>query len=143
MKYFVLAVVALVVGCVSGMGSSALAQEKDQVHSPEVFKLLTQRRDTLRSLLEIREQKYRTGLVQNDVVFAARNLVFEAELELATSGKERIAVLEKHVKNLQDFEKFQSSRARTGESTQEALLQVRATRLATQVALLREREKND
>jgi hypothetical protein len=109
--------------------------------SKQLESLLKERRDTLRRLVDILDAQHRQGFggqEQEDVVLYASNELFDAELDLATTKTERIAIREKIVANLRQVEK--RAEMRVGVTTAKKSLEAKAARLKAEIQLLREKE---
>ena len=105
--------------------------------SQKLQSLLNERRDTLRKLVDATESKYRSGEATLDSVLRASEQLLEAELDLAETKAERIAVREKLVANLRQREEYARGLHANGRATLESLLQVTAARLKAEIQLLR------
>ena len=102
--------------------------------------LLKERRDTLRKLVDAVESRYRSGGVSVDSVLRASEQLLEAELDLAETKPERIAVYGKLVANFHEREQAARAGYDTGTATLESLLEVTAARLKAEIQLLREQQ---
>jgi len=71
-------------------------------------------------------------------VLRASELLLEAELDLAETKAERIAVRDKLVANLRQREEAVLARYRIGAEQYDSVLQVTAARLKAEIKLLRE-----
>jgi outer membrane protein TolC len=133
---FALAVVIgtrLVAGAAESSGESAQRQK--------LADLLTERRDTLRKLVEAVELQYHHGAGTLDAVVRASNDLLDAELALAPSEADRIAILERIVQNLKALEEMVSARYNAGRATISDVLSAKAARLNAEILLLTEREE--
>jgi hypothetical protein len=115
------------------------ALTQDQA-SKQLEALLKERRDTLRQMVENLEvgQRSGTGITELSVLHA-RNELLDAELDLAKTREERVAVREKMVANLKVIEKAAEMQYRMGTTTPETLLRAKAARLKAEAQLLREK----
>lgn len=104
--------------------------------------LLKERRETLRQLSQEVEQRYRSGLATLDSVIRASNLLLEAELDLAKTKAERVALCEKLVANLRQLETILESKHKVGAQGGETanVLDARAARLKAEIQLAHEKE---
>lgn len=117
-----------------------LADDEDQI--PKVHVLLTQRRDTLRTLVKLVGERFRAGQVNFDVVIRASDQLLNLELELAEGQDARLAIRKQRVELMRDFEKVADARFRAGQATQEDVLTAQAERLGAEIELLKERKVN-
>jgi hypothetical protein len=100
--------------------------------------LLKERRDTLRAVVEIAKAKYRTGRVTCESVMTATNSLLEAELELATTNENCIAIHKQFVDNHRWAEEQLDAKAKEfGFASPEARLKVKAARLMAEIRLVR------
>jgi outer membrane protein TolC len=102
--------------------------------------LLRQRRQTLRTLVDVAEKHYRTGRVPFDVVVRASNDLWEAELALAKGKEERLRLRAKIVENLRKLEDLVQARFQLGKTTLDEVLSAKAARLKAEILLLAEKE---
>lgn len=109
---------------------------------PRKDSLLKERRDTLRQLAQDVEQCYRAGRATLDSLIRASNLLLEAELDLAKTKAERIAIYEKLVANLRQLEKAAEARHQAGApgGGVSEVLSAKADRLKAEIQLAREKE---
>jgi outer membrane protein TolC len=106
----------------------------------QVKALLKDRRDTLEKMVDILTQQFQQGTVDFHRVAIATDRLCDAEFDLAANRAERIAALERKLKNLADAEKLTQSRFEMGlHATQLDVLEAKAARLKAEVQLLREK----
>jgi hypothetical protein len=102
--------------------------------------LLKARRDTLRQIVNLLEAERRTGgRATEEPILRASNQLLDAELDLASTKAERIALREKVVTNLQQIEKITAAQVGFGVRKPEEALQATAARLKAEIQLLREK----
>ncbi len=118
------------------------AQEPDRGNSPEVLALLKERRDTLQALVVDLDAQFHDGSLGFDVVLRGRSQLLDAELQLASMSAQRISILERRVENFKELEKLTTMRWNNAGVTRDKVLEAKAARLAAQIELQREREKN-
>lgn len=106
--------------------------------SAQLDNLLKQRRETLQQLVKVTSEQYRIGRSSIDSVTRASDQLLNAELELARDRSSRIAIHNKRIDLLKDFEKIAQSQFRAGDATQEDVLAARAAALGAEIQLLRE-----
>ncbi len=119
--------------------STLTAQNQGRPNSAKMKALMEARRDTLKTRLEAFESKYKSGLTKADFVFASRKDFFKAELTLAPTKDERIAVLKKLVANAMENESLFTQRVNAGspDYSQTDLLFATAERLEADIELLK------
>jgi outer membrane protein TolC len=105
--------------------------------SAEVKKLLTERRDELRTALRLTEEMYKTGGADFGKVLEVSRLLLRAELALAEKPAERIATLQRHFKIVCEMEDVTRARYEAGQITKADLHLMRAERLSVEIELLR------
>jgi outer membrane protein TolC len=120
--------------------SDAGASADDE--TPVLKELLTQRRDTLQRLLELRSEQFRSGQGSYRDVQDVVNELIDAKLQLATDHTARINLLQEHVKSLRKFEEATESLVKVGQGSQADVLVAQAARLKAQIRLVQE-ESND
>ena len=123
-----------------GVVFSTFAAPDKPDSSAKIHALLEARRDVLKQRSEAVETQMKHGLL-NDFgsLIAARNDLLGAELALASTKDERIALLKKHVANCLEYEKFNQGRFEAGRgATQVDVLSSTAARLEAEIALARE-----
>ena len=111
----------------------------EQPKESKVKALLKERLAVLRELAAIAAKGQQQRVVAFKEVHEANEAVFQVELELAESGEQRIAILEKFVAEAKLHEKHVAPAADQGQSA--LLLEAKAHRLKAEIALERERQK--
>ncbi|TWT65697.1 TolC family protein [Crateriforma conspicua] len=104
---------------------------------PVIRKLLTERRDTYKSLVEIVNESYLVGRAEHRQLIQVQNDLLQAELDLATTRSERLKIHQQLVDNLQAYEKLLEARFANGTTQQTDVLSTKADRLKAEVALRR------
>lgn len=105
----------------------------------EVRKLMTQRRDVLQLREKTLNELYKAGELGLDAVLRSRDQLWEAELQLAESTEQRVAICEKKVENMRKLEETIKLQFNQGEGQYEAVLEATAARLQAEIDLARER----
>jgi len=105
--------------------------------------LLIERRDTLRTAVHWRDAQYASGSIDLPVVIRAKQALANAELEVARTKAERLAVRQKQIDNLRELEHVVEHRVQAGIVSEVDVLEIKAERLKAEIDLLREqgREK--
>lgn len=101
-------------------------------------KLLIERRDTLRKLVDTQQAMYKSANGSLESVIIASNRLLDAELELASQA-ERIAILEEKVRNARTLEDFVDGKYRSGAGPLTEVLEARSDRIDAEIQLERER----
>lgn len=101
----------------------------------ELQALLEARRDTLRDAVRVIRQKVEVGLATSGDLANQDLLVLAAELELAKSPRERIAIYEKMVKNQKDIEQILGLELESGVGSRMESLNATAARIKAEIQL--------
>ena len=123
---------------------SAIAADSPRPASSEASKqlesLLQERRDTCRKVVEYVELQRRGGQADISSWIGASNQLVEAELDMAKTKAERIALRQKLVANLKQAEEFAEVRdkVRWGLDIHKTLLETKACALKAEIELARE-----
>ena len=121
----------------------AASQDKQAGPDSSIRKLLFQRRDVLRELLDFVTAHHELGTVTLADVVQARNGWLEAELDVARTREERVQIHERRVKNWRDLESLTRQDFAAGTATPKEMLVAKAARLKAEIELLREKTAND
>jgi hypothetical protein len=103
--------------------------------------LLKERLATTRELAKQVTQRLKKIQGRPEEQLEATRLMFEAELDVCDSDKERIAVLEKFLASAKDNEKIAMQLHKTGEAAETTALGAKAERLRVEIALERAKAK--
>jgi outer membrane protein TolC len=122
------------------------APARDQARAAEdgaagIRDLLQQRRDTLANLVQLEMAAFSVGVTTSDTIFDAQRQLIDAELELAGTSEQRLAVLQEQVELAKKLENQVRARVDQGASPRRDLLRAQANRLRAAILLAREREK--
>jgi len=134
--------VAGIVACVFILLTSAFCALADETqdsapHSKEIKALMVERRAVLQEAVRASERAYHAGQAQLASVIESRRELCRADLELATTQHERLAVYKRLVEEATALEKATKTRYESGEATQIDLLKSTAARLEAQIELAR------
>jgi len=122
-------------------GSQALSgPTRGKGEDPVLRDLLTQKRALLQQVETDREAEYRAGAATTEQVEQAAIAVIQADLEMARTRQERIALHQKWVEITTKIEKMATARYRAATTTQTPLREAQIARIEAEIAL--EREKN-
>jgi outer membrane protein TolC len=121
--------------------ASTAEASKKSAQRQELDELLTERRDTLRKLVDAVELQYHHGTATLDSVVRASNDLLVAELALASSEADRITIIERLVGNMKKLEEMVSARYNAGRATVSEVLSARVARLNAEILLLTERNE--
>ena len=111
--------------------------------SAEIEALLKERRDTLQQLVESTEALYRSGVAPLDSLLRATDELLAAQLELAKSKEERIAIHRERLKNARRLEHHSETIYKEGRASVTEYLRAKAARLKAEIELARERESTN
>jgi hypothetical protein len=121
--------------------SVALDQARAQLRRPEgsprFKKLLTERRDAARELLAVRRLEFEAGKSTARELLEPTEVVVEAELPLADTRPDRLAVLRARLEALKQAEEVDKARFEAGRLPRADYETLRAARLAAEIELLR------
>jgi outer membrane protein TolC len=121
----------------------AVGETPEAEQAPELDQLLNQRQATLRQLVEVVTEEYRQGIRDFDPVVRATDRLIAADLELAKTSKDRIALLQRRVEVMKGFSAMADMKFMTGQASQSELLSARAALLDSQIQLAREQTGGD
>jgi hypothetical protein len=125
----------LAVLSLAGWSAAAPVPETKKPDSPEVKKLLKERRDALTKAAEARWQEFAVGVgTQASLVNVSRELL-KAELELAARPADRVAAHERHFNLMRKVEKTAKEGHDTGRVKDANYQEARAARLEAEVGL--------
>ncbi len=128
---------SLILICCSLQPSTAESKEVS-TESDEVAKLLRKRLDVLREIVKIQRAAYMMGQVRFDAVVKSQIDVLDAQIELAKSPIERIAIRKNLVQQAMQMEKFTKQLFDGMQAGRADLLKAQAFRLRAQADLKRE-----
>jgi hypothetical protein len=143
--------VGFAVGVLVGGGPAAAQEPKptapgkvvaDEGEPAKVKALLKERLEVLREMEKALKNSYESfGTVPLERVLQASRKVIQAELELAETAAERVALREKAVAIAKEIEKILKTRHDAGTVPIYEYLEAKAARLEAEIALERERAK--
>jgi hypothetical protein len=108
--------------------------------SKEIQALQIEKRDVLRQKAKLVEAKYKMGNVAFDVKMAADNQLLDAEFDLATAQAQRIAICDKKLKNLEEWQTYLEKRKKGGYSfSQTALFDAQIACIDAKIQLAKEK----
>lgn len=132
-------IVALAIGAIYFTPERpANSEPRAATSSAKLTALLKERRDTLKQLVKIVEARYRNGAATEESVIQASLQLQQAELDLAKTRRERIAICKRTVELLRKQEKIAQARFEAARGTREDVLSARAARLQAEIQMLRE-----
>lgn len=132
---------SLVLICFSLHHSTAESKDVSR-ESDEVAKLLQKRLEVLREIVKVQRAAYKMGQVRFDLVVKAQIDVLNAQIELAKSPIERIAIRKNLVQQAMQMEKVTKQLFDAMQVGRAELLMAQAFRLRAQADLKREELKN-
>ena len=121
----------------------AVGETLEANQTQQLDELLKQRQAVLRQLVEVVTQEYRQGIRDFEPVVRATDQLIAADLELAKSSKDRIAILQRRVEVMKEFFAGANTRRKAGVATQSEFLSAQAALLDSQIQLAREQAVGD
>lgn len=118
------------------------AQDSDSETS-KLTSLFEERRETLKTRLEMVEQLVGVARSTPEALLAARDDLYNAEVEMATNSKDRISALQRKLENAKQRESIMEQRKRKAVGTEVEVLMAKSDRLGIEIQLLRETEQQD
>lgn len=115
-----------------------LQQPNGLADEAKIAKLLENRRDVLRRVVQLHEMAYRNGAGTLGELIAAKRELVEAELEFCKMADERIELRKAVVKFAKDYEAMAKKRFEVGDMQEVEVLRATTMRLRAEVELLRE-----
>lgn len=129
----------LSVGLVLATRYSMSAQDAGKDKS-KIMLLLEERRDTLQVRVEMVKKLADATRSTPEALIAAHEDLINAEIEMATNSKERVAAFQRKIENAKEFENVMEQRNRDGKGTGADVLMAKAARLGAEIELQREIE---
>ena len=129
--------IAAAIGYWSAQAGALAAPAKDA----KLTALLQERLTTLREAAATTNKAYQTGIESYADVIAANQAVRSAELEMCSTDKERVALLEKMVTEAKGYETIATQHALRGTVPAASGLRVKVNRLEAEIALERMKSK--
>ena len=134
-------VIVLSIACLAF--SFTIAQQATESDSHAALnELLTKRRDTLKTRVDVLEQMHADGRLPLTTVVAGRDQLLDAELQLAKTKEQRLLLYQKRIENMRALEDTIKRRYENGRSSLESALSATAARLQAEIDLLRAKLKN-
>ncbi|OYP33880.1 hypothetical protein [Rhodopirellula sp. MGV] len=134
---FVVLVLGAVTLAATAVHSELTAETVAGEESAKVRELMEKRRDVLAKRVEYLTVQFQNAIVPFNKVLDARDDLFAAELELATSSDEQIEVLRSRVENLKELEELFEGLYAKGQADAPTKLLATAHRLAAEIDLAR------
>ena len=135
----VVIIAAMIIGHWSTQ-TGALAAPGKGAKDARLNSLLQERLTALREAATFTTKAYETGVESFANVMAANQAVHAAELDLCSTDKERIAVLERMVAEVRNYESLAAQQVARGIDPASSVPKAKANRLEVEIAL--ERLKN-
>ena len=124
----------------AGWAVAAPVPEK-KAESPEIQKLLKERRDALRNATVARTQEFEAGRGTLGAFLHISRELLQAELELAAGPKERFDAQASHVNAMRKVDEIVAEAYKAGRMKAADHYEMRAARLEAEVGMLRARAK--
>jgi outer membrane protein TolC len=135
--FILCAAISLTVVIGAGAGDAPDTPSEDK----ELKTLLVERRTVLQEAVRSAEQAFRAGQSRFDAVIELRRELSHADLELATTAEERIAVRRRLVNEITALEQATEEQYKAGQATRVDCLKSTAARLQAQIDLARARSQ--
>lgn len=119
--------------------SGAAQAEVSDGNAEKLTSLLQERRDTLRSRVQLVKAMYSGGVRSLRFVIRAENDLLNAELQLESNLAKRIALHEELVANFKKLEGVFSAEVKRAIAEQDEHLAIKAERLEAEIRLIKER----
>jgi outer membrane protein TolC len=120
----------------AGWAAAAPVPEKKK-DSPEITKLLKERRDVLRNAVEARTQEFEAGRGTLGVLLHVSRELLNAELELATTPEKRFDAYAGHFNALRKIETITKEGYDAGRVKVADYFEIRAARLEAEIQMRR------
>lgn len=122
----------------------AESQDAPQVSTDaKINKLLVERRDTLRQLLDAVTARHRVGQATINQVLRAQSGLLHAELQLANTREDRVRIREERLKTARELESVSKHQYEAAAAPRDSWLEAKAGRLQAEIDLLREQAARD
>lgn len=135
--------VLIVVGV--GVGGTLVSNAEPPASKDEankaIRKLLTERRDVLRQLVQVQFEEYRVGKTDLRAIVDARRQLLSVQLELKTGRAERVKLLTDFLALEKEVEAVVRKRHQVGAVGMSDVLQAHALRLDIETQLLRAKHR--
>lgn len=102
--------------------------------------LQLERREVLKTRVEVYEKLVEIARSSPEELAAARNDLFDAELELATNANQRVAVLQQKLDNAKLLEELARQRKESARASEADVLLAKANRLGIEIEIGRQRK---
>jgi len=124
----------------SGSIDSSLARAQEPKDG-KIKELLKERLEVLKAVVKVTKEAYLQGKATFADLAQESTRVTSAELELCTTDKERLAVLEAAVTIAKEHEKWAETQYKAGQAKQASVLNAKASRLEAEIAQERAKAK--
>lgn len=114
-------------------------QDADSTRT-KLTSLLKERRDVLKTRVEVIEALLTIAKSPPEAVLAARDELLDAEYSLATSKAQRIDVLKQKLVNAKEYETIIKARKQDAQASEADVLMAKARRLGVEIELLKAQE---
>jgi outer membrane protein TolC len=127
----------------TGTTYSLADDSKPAGENTKIKELQKERLAALKDVARLAMEGLRVGQGTPEEVGVAQRMLLDAELDLCSSDKERVEVLEKYLTQSQDIEKMMDKLVKSGILGPKSALIAKADRLQVEIALARAKEKID
>ena len=142
--------IPLLVAAASGLLASPARPQDGEKSSPEkradvstqkVRELQKERIATLKDLADVLAALYQKGAVEASVVGEAKLMLFQAEMEVAATEADRVAICQKTVDALKEMEAMAKAHKQAARGTEASVLMFKALRLEAEIKLEQAKSK--
>ena len=137
-RWSFLALLAIAFVTTTTMNSPFAAEPTVQTNSAKITKLMQERRDVLERRVQFLNNQFGNAKCTWIEVLGARDDLFVAELDLATSRDARVELLQSRVANLKNAEEYANSLKLAGRGDESATLLATSKRLSAEIELEQE-----
>ncbi|HLW64720.1 MAG TPA: hypothetical protein VKS79_05320 [Gemmataceae bacterium] len=118
-------------------------EPKPATADSKIKQLQKERLAILKDVARLAKERIRVGQGTVEELRDAERMLLDAELELCSTDKERVEVLERHLSQAQEIEQMMDKMAKAGIVRTSSSLLAKADRLQVEIALARAKEKMD
>lgn len=128
---------AIMFGACFATTSTGVVQDKKASLDRKIVELKSKRRDTLKRRLDAVQGQWKMGEIEMDKVITARDDLYGAELELATTKEVRVKLRQQRFENMISLQRLMKERFDNGIGSLDDYLLASASRLQAEIDYLR------
>jgi hypothetical protein len=118
--------------------STTVAAPNDELNKKRI-----EYRDAMRVVVDVCQSKYRAGSANIDGLLEAQVALSDAELKVASTKAERLAVLEASLESFKKLEEYEEMRLRFGTGRPDEMVKAKTGRIHCELRILEERHRVD